>query len=113
MTAIWRLRLATVLLLSGCAMMPTPSNPATAASAHSRVIVEVSPAPGLPRAAGIAQAQDAVIASLPPGRAQVVRRYATLPLLALEIDPALIDGLRRNATVVKVSPDETRPPPDE
>jgi hypothetical protein len=113
MSAIGRLRLAMVLLLSGCAMMPSPSNQATAAPAPSRVIVEVSPTPGLARAAGIAQAQNAVIASLPPGRARVVRRYATLPLLALEIDPALVEGLRRNAAVVEVSPDETRPPPDE
>ena len=81
-----------------------------AASIPARVIVEVRPAPGLPPAAGIAQAQDTVIASLPAG-ASVVRRYAALPLLALEIDPAQIDGLRRNPAVAKISADETRPAP--
>jgi hypothetical protein len=68
----------------------------------------VVPVAGLPMAQGIAAAQDSVIASLPPDRTVVTRRYAALPLLALQIDPALIDMLRRNAAVVKVSPDEER-----
>jgi hypothetical protein len=112
MTPIRGLKFTLSFLLTGCAMTQTPTG-ATSASAATRVVVEVVPVAGLPPAQGIAQAQDIVIASLPPDRALVTRRYTALPLLALQIDPALIDTLRHNAAVAKVSPDEDRTLKDE
>jgi hypothetical protein len=103
------------VLMEGCAMPapPPPAPPApapavAAAAAPIRVIAELRPAPGLKLRAAIARAQDEVIASLPPGQAHVVQRYATLPLLGLELDPGLIERLRQNPAVVRVSPDEQR-----
>ncbi len=103
------------LLLSGCAMPPRPSPPIVpaAAAAPVRVIAELKPVAGLPLRASISQAQDAVIAALPAGRATVVQRYTTLPLLSLEVDPALIDTIRQNPAVVRVSPDVERTPQNE
>ncbi len=78
----------------------------TPAPVRVQVIVELKLAPGLPHTAAIARAQDEVLATLPPGGASVTQRYATLPMLALELDPALVDTLKRNPRVIRVSPDE-------
>jgi hypothetical protein len=106
-----------LLLLLGCAMPspppPAPTTPAPAAAAVPvaapvRVIAELRPAAGLPRLAAITRVQDEVIASLPAGQARIVQRYTTLPLLALEVDPALVAALKQNPSVVSVSPDTHR-----
>jgi hypothetical protein len=57
-----------------------------------RVLVELRvDAAGDP--AAIARAQDAVLARLPREHATVARRYASIPLLALEIDQAALPAL--------------------
>ena len=45
------------------------------------------------RAGAIAQAQDAVISRLPLSHATLVRRYQSIPLLALEIDATALRAL--------------------
>ncbi len=58
-----------------------------------------------PRAA-VAAAQDAVLARLALGEAEVVRRYAWTPGLALRIeDPAVVEKLRAMPEVEAVDPD--------
>jgi hypothetical protein len=60
------------------------------------------------RVEAIGRAQDAVLARLPAAHASVVRRYASIPLLALEIDATALRTLETMTDVVAgVKPDRT------
>ena len=52
------------------------------------------------RSAAIGLAQDAVLARLPEPHASLVRRYASVPMLALEIDATALLALERMSDVV-------------
>lgn len=52
------------------------------------------------RADAIGRAQDAVLSRLPDGHAAVVRRYASIPMLALEIDAIALRALETMPDVV-------------
>jgi sulfur transfer complex TusBCD TusB component (DsrH family) len=52
------------------------------------------------RADAIVRAQDAVLARLPQTHASVVRRYSSIPLLALEIDATALSALKKMTDVV-------------
>lgn len=52
------------------------------------------------RADAIRRAQDSVLARLPQAHASVVRRYASIPMLALEIDATALRALETMADVV-------------
>ena len=52
------------------------------------------------RADAIGRAQDAVLAGLTHGHASVVRRYASIPMLALEIDALALRALETMPDVV-------------
>jgi hypothetical protein len=95
------------LLLGGCAMNAGPK-PAGAAVAPVRVLVQIAVAPDPASPTAIADAQSAVIAALPTSGVRVVRRYQSLPLLALEVDPALVPSLERIPHVTSVQPDQER-----
>jgi hypothetical protein len=63
------------------------------------------------RADAIGHAQDAVLARLGPAHASVVRRYASVPMLALEIDATALRALETMAdVVVRVTLDRTMVP---
>jgi hypothetical protein len=95
------------------ASQPIPEiDPAVRSSVQSgrtRVIVELRVPPGgepAAREAAIARAQDAVLARLPQSHAAVARRYASIPMLALEIDRTALGALEAMAdTVVSVKAD--------
>ena len=96
----------------GAAQVAPTIDPAVRAAVQSgraRVIVELHlPAGGEPaaREAAIARAQDAVIARLPAPHASVIRRYASIPMLALEVDGTGLAALEAMAdAVVRVQPD--------
>ena len=52
------------------------------------------------RADAIARAQDALLARLPGPHASVVRRYASVPMVALEIDATALRALETMSDVV-------------
>ena len=52
------------------------------------------------RADAIGRAQDAVLARLPQSHASVLRRYASVPMLALEIDATALRALETMSDVV-------------
>jgi hypothetical protein len=52
------------------------------------------------RSAAIGRAQDSVLARLPQSNASLVRRYASVPMLALEIDAAALQALEAMTDVV-------------
>ncbi len=52
------------------------------------------------RIAAIGRAQESVLARLPQSHASVVRRYASVPMLALEIDAAALQALEAMTDVV-------------
>ena len=63
------------------------------------------------RIQAISRAQDTVLARLPQSHASVVRRYASVPLLALEIDATALRALETMTDVVaSVTPDSTVKP---
>ena len=73
-----------------------PSVRSSAQSGRVRVLVELrvpADADVAQREDAIARAQDAVLARLPRQHAAVARRYATIPVLALEIDGAALAAL--------------------
>src|SRR5262245_53885875 len=86
-----------------------PAVRAALQSGRARVIVELRIAAAgdlSAREAAIARAQDAVLARLPQSHASVARRYATIPMLALEVDGAGLAALEAMAdAVVSVQPD--------
>ena len=83
-----------------------------AATGRARVLVELlAVADSGPREDLIARAQTAVLSAMPPTSYVLVRRYTSIPLLALEIDG---DGLRAlramSGLVAAVKPDLTMRP---
>lgn len=63
------------------------------------------------RADAISRAQDAVLSRLTRGHASVLRRYTSVPMLALEIDAAALGALETMTDLVAgVKPDLTRRP---
>ena len=75
-------------------------------SGRSRVLVELRVNAG-GDAVAIAVAQERVLAALPPGRANVARRYTSLPLLAVDIDAEalrILEGLGDVVVRVRVDP---------
>ena len=102
-----------IVTVSPLAAQAAPSvDPAVRTSAQSgrvRVLVELRVQAGGEAASGegaIAKAQDAVLARLPQGHAAVARRYASIPMLALEIDGVALAALEAMAdAVVSVRPD--------
>jgi hypothetical protein len=97
---------AASLLLGGCATPGGP--PPSAGAAPVRVLVELAVAPAASPGTAISDAQAAVIAALPAHGAKVLRRYGALPLLALEVDPAVLPTLLRLPQVKAVRPDRDR-----
>jgi hypothetical protein len=70
---------------------------------RARVLVELqvgeAPAPEQ-RAEAIAQAQEAVMSRLPWTHATLVRRYTSIPMLALEIDATALRALETMTDIV-------------
>jgi hypothetical protein len=63
------------------------------------------------RADAISRAQDAVLSRLTRGHASVLRRYTSVPMLALEIDATALGALETMTDLVAgVKPDLTRRP---
>jgi hypothetical protein len=63
------------------------------------------------RADAISRAQDAVLSRLTSGHASVLRRYTSVPMLALEIDATALGALETMTDIVAgVKPDLTRRP---
>ena len=60
------------------------------------------------REQAIHRAQDAVLARLPPSHASVVRRYTSIPLLALDIDAASLHALESMTDVVVAVTSDSR-----
>jgi hypothetical protein len=70
------------------------------AAGRARVLVELR-VPRVGAAEGvIGRTQDAVLERLPPGHASVTRRYASVPLLALEIDAVALQALEAMGDIV-------------
>jgi hypothetical protein len=62
-------------------------------------------------AEAIGRAQDSVLSRLPPSHASVVRRYTSVPMLALEIDATALLALETMTDVVAaVKSDRTMTP---
>ena len=87
-------------------LRPTPEiDPAVGPGAVRRIagIVELRVPPGgepAAREVAIARAQDMVLARLPESHAAVARRYASIPMLALEIDRTALGALEAMADMV-------------
>ncbi len=64
---------------------PSPGDPGVRREGETRIIVELR-LPGGADARAIAEAQHKVLARLGPAGVTVVRRYRSIPLLALEVD---------------------------
>jgi hypothetical protein len=62
------------------------------------------------RSDAIGRAQDAVLARLPRAHASVVRRYTSVPMLALEVDPTALGLLEAMNDVAGVQLDRTVTP---
>jgi len=69
---------------------------------RTRVLVELQIGTIVPeqRAEAIAQAQEAVMSRLPRSHATLVRRYLSVPLLALEIDATALRALEAMPDIV-------------
>lgn len=82
---------------------------AAARAGTLRVLVELHVPPGEP--AALANAQDDVLRRLAGTAARLARRYATAPLLALEIDGAALARLEEmRGLVVRVRADDLARP---
>jgi len=83
-------------------------------SGRARVIVTLqvgANASEAQRAQAISRAQDSVLARLPHSHASLVRRYTSVPMLALEIDATALHALETMTDVVaSVAPDSTVKP---
>jgi hypothetical protein len=76
-----------------------------------RVIVEVrTGAPGVPTPEAIARAQDLVLQELAGTGHRVLRRYATVPLLSLEVTSDALRRLGGSARVARIREDRLRTP---
>ncbi len=114
--------LAAALLGSANVMSASPLAPlevdpevrALASSGRARALVVLRVPEGgdeQQRIDAIARAQDAVLGRLPGPHASVVRRYASVPMLALEIDATALRALEAMADfVAAVKPDRTMVP---
>ena len=91
-----------------------PSVRSLVQSGRARVIVTLqvgANASEAQRAQAISRAQDSVLARLPHSHASVVRRYTSVPMLALEIDATALHALETMTDVVaSVAPDSTVKP---
>ena len=92
------------LLLPGCTVA-SGIGPEEGAARRISVVIEVVPAADLPGPAGIARAQDQVIAAIPPDRGSVSHCYGSLPYLGVLIDPALLPVLLQLPAVAAIRPD--------
>jgi len=89
--------------MSGADAMVDPEVRALVRVGRARVLVTLQVAEtGDPaqRADAIGRAQDAVLARLPSTHASVVRRYESIPLLALEIDATALRALETMTDLV-------------
>jgi hypothetical protein len=80
---------------------------------RARVLVELRVPGALDashREASIQQAQNAVLSRLPGNHALLVRRYASVPLLALDIDATALSALRGIPEVLAVKADQVLHP---
>ena len=77
---------------------------------RTRVLVELridEPGDAVGREDSIARAQNAVLSRLPRSHSLLVRRYASIPLLALEIDATALRALQTMTDIVAaVKPDQ-------
>ncbi|HEY3068173.1 MAG TPA: hypothetical protein VGL09_20455 [Methylomirabilota bacterium] len=91
-----------------------PDVPSLSGDGRTRVLVELrigEAADPSDMGHAIMRAQDAVLARLPRTHATVIRRYASIPLLALEIDATGLRALSAMTDVVaRVRPDTTARP---
>ena len=92
----------------GAGMVPAhpivdPDVPALVSVGRTRVLVMLQVPEASDegrRADAISRAQDAVLSRLPQSHASVVRRYASIPMLALEIDAIALRVLEAMSDVV-------------
>jgi hypothetical protein len=88
-----------------------PRIPVLLEAGRVRVLVELRAGDATDRVDAIAKTQDRVLVRLPANHAAVTRRYATIPMLALEIDRTALEALEMMGDVViGVKPDLTAPP---
>jgi hypothetical protein len=95
-----------------------PDVRAAVAQPPARVLVELrlpgfstDTDPGAPRTPAISAARQVVLARLTGTSYRLVRQYATVPLLALEIGPDALEALEKMGDVVTlVRLDRPRPP---
>ena len=91
-----------------------PEVRAVVRSGRARVLVMLQVGEGTDeaqRVQAIGRAQDAVLSRLPQSHASVVRRYASVPMLALEIDATALLALEKMTdVVVAVKSDRTMAP---
>jgi hypothetical protein len=86
-----------------------PEVRATAGAGSTRVLVDLRARAADP--AAVSDAQNEVLRRLAGTGARLVRRYATVPLLALEIDAAALARLEgMKGLVIRVRPDRVAPP---
>jgi hypothetical protein len=97
-----------------CLRVIDPEVRALVRSGRARVLVMLHVGEGsdeTQRAGAIGRAQDAVLSRLPQSHASVVRRYASIPMLALEIDATALLVLEQMPDiVVAVKSDRTVTP---
>ena len=89
--------------MSGADAMVDPEVRALVRVGRARVLVTLQVAETsdpAQRADAIGRAQDAVLARLPSTHASVVRRYESIPLLALEIDATALRALETMTDLV-------------
>jgi hypothetical protein len=60
--------------------------------------------------AAIHRAQSAVLAELEATGYRLLRRYETIPFLALEVSPQALDVLKQSSLVVRIEEDRAEPP---
>jgi hypothetical protein len=106
--------LAPVAISAAGASVIDPDVPSLIGEGRARVLVELrigdTADPG-DLGHAIMCVQDAVLARLPGRHATVLRRYASIPMLALEIDATALRALgAMTDVVVRVRPDTTARP---
>ena len=88
-----------------------PEVRAMAGGGSTRVLVDLRARAA--DSAAVSDAQDEVLRRLAGTGARLARRYATVPLLALEIDAAALVRLEgMSGLVIRVRPDRISPPPE-
>jgi hypothetical protein len=98
----------------GAELVIDPEVRASVQSGRARVLVVLHvDEPGDPdgRAGAIGEVQETVLSRLPRSHASLVRRYASVPVLALEIDATALSALEAMTDVVaSVTLDRVRVP---